>query len=132
MCKLNVLLILCFALAFASIVQGQSNNAALNGNYAFNFTGVSGNGTTSSVFGAVGRFTTDGAGNLTNGELVTNGVGAGATSPQAFTGTYVIGADNRGVMTLNIGGGGAQQAVAVLADGKGPRIVDGAADAARR
>jgi len=42
--KLNVLLILCFALVFASIAQGQSNNAALNGNYAFNFTGVSGNG----------------------------------------------------------------------------------------
>src|SRR5258708_15855261 len=103
--KLNVLLILCFALVFGSIAQGHSNNAALNGNYAFNFTGVSGNGATSSVFGAVGRFTADGAGNLSNGELVTNTVGAGATSPQAFTGTYVIGADNRGVMTLNIGGG---------------------------
>ncbi len=115
--KLNVLLILCFALAFASIAQGQSNNAELNGNYAFNFTGVSGNGTTSSVFGAVGRFTADGAGNLTNGELVTNGVGAGATSPQAFTGTYVIGADNRGVMTLNIGGGSAKLAFAMMANG---------------
>src|SRR5882757_6035932 len=115
--KLNVLLILCFALVFASIAQGQSNNAELNGNYAFNFTGVSGNGTTSSVFGAVGRFTADGAGNLTNGELVTNGVGAGATSPQAFTGTYVIGADNRGVMTLNIGGGSAKLAFAMMANG---------------
>jgi len=115
--KLNVLLILCFALAFASIAQGQSNNAELNGNYAFNFTGVSGNGTTSSVFGAVGRFTADGAGNLTNGELVTNGVGAGATSPQAFTGTYVIGVDNRGVMTLNIGGGSAKLAFAMMANG---------------
>src|SRR6266436_2033725 len=73
--KLNVLLILCFALVFASIAQGQSNNAALNGNYAFNFTGVSGNGTVSSVFGAVGRFTADGAGNLSNGELVTNAAG---------------------------------------------------------
>src|SRR5260370_3244163 len=55
--KLNVLLILCFALLFASIAQGQSNNAALSGNYAFNFTGVSGNGATSSLFWAVGRFT---------------------------------------------------------------------------
>ncbi len=96
---------------------GSQNSAALNGNYAFNFTGVSGNGATSSVFGAVGRFTADGAGNLSNGELVTNTVGAGATSPQAFTGTYVIGADNRGVMTLNIGGGSAKLAFAMMANG---------------
>ena len=115
--KLNVLLILCFALAFASIAQGQSNNAALNGNYAFNFTGVSGNGTTGSVFAAVGRFTADGAGNLSNGELVTNSAGAGATSPQAFTGTYAIGADNRGVMTLNFSGSSAKLAFAMMADG---------------
>jgi len=115
--KLNVLLILCFALLFASIAQGQSNNAALSGNYAFNFTGVSGNGATSSVFGAVGRFTADGAGNLTNGELVTNAAGTGATSPQAFTGTYAIGADNRGVMTLNFSGSSAKLAFAMMANG---------------
>src|SRR5258707_15167788 len=94
--KLNVLLILCFALAFASIAQGQSNNAALNGNYAFNFTGVSGNGTTGSVFAAVGRFTGGGAGNLSNGEMGTNSGGAGAPSPQAVIGTYAIGAGNSG------------------------------------
>src|SRR6266404_3453448 len=115
--KLNVLLILCFALVFASIAQGQSNNAALNGNYAFNFTGVSGNGTTGSVFGAVGRFTADGAGNLSSGELITNSAGAGATSPQAFTGTYAIGADNRGVMTLNFSGSSAKLAFAMMANG---------------
>src|SRR6266571_7441239 len=119
--KLNALLILLFALFFASAVHGQTNtgvnNAALNGNYAFTFTGVSGNGTTSSVFGAVGRFTADGAGNLTNGELVTNGAGAGATSAQAFTGTYSIGADNRGVMTLNFSGSSAKLAFAMLANG---------------
>src|SRR5260370_48585 len=115
--KLNVLLILCFALAFASIAQGQSNNAALNGNYAFNFTGVSGNGTTGSVFGAVGRFTADGAGNLSNGELATNRTGGGATSPQAFTGTYSTGADNRGVMTLNFSGSSAKLAFAMMANG---------------
>src|SRR5882672_6949018 len=99
--KLNALLILCFALLFASTIQGQTNtgvnNAELNGDYAFSFRGFSGNGSVSSVFGAVGRFTADGAGNLTNGELVNNSVGGGATSPQAFTGTYSIGADNRGV-----------------------------------
>src|SRR5260370_6518156 len=102
--KLNVLLILCFALLFASIAQGKSNNAALSGNYAFNFTGLSGNGATSSVFGAVGRFTADGARNLTNGELGTNAAGTGATSPQTFTGTDAIGARNRGVQTLQFSG----------------------------
>src|SRR5882762_7249834 len=80
--KLNALLIVCFALVFASTVQGQTNtgvnNAKLNGNYAFTFSGISGNGSISSVFGTVGRFTADGVGNLANGELDTNGVGAGA------------------------------------------------------
>ena len=117
--KLNVLLISLFALFFVASVHGQTgvNDAALNGNYAFTFTGVSGNGTTSSVFGAVGRFTADGAGNLTSGELVTNGAGAGATSPQPFTGTYSIGADNRGVMTLNFSGSSARLAFAMMANG---------------
>jgi hypothetical protein len=118
--KLNVLLVLCFALVFASIVRGQSNtgvnNAELNGNYAFSFTGVRGNGTTSSVFASAGRFTADGAGNVTNGELDTNTVGGGAAA-QSFTGTYAIGADNRGVMTLNIGGGSARLAFAMMANG---------------
>ncbi len=119
--KLHVLLCLFLALFFASTVQGQTNagvnNASLNGNYAFTFSGISGNGTVSTVFAAVGRFTADGAGNLTNGELVTNGVGAGATSAQSFTGTYSIGADNRGVMTLNFAGSSAKLAFAMLANG---------------
>ncbi len=118
--KLNVLLILCFALVFASIAQGQSNpganNAELNGNYAFTFRGFSGNLATSSIFGAMGRFTADGAGNLTNGELDTNTVGSRAAA-QSFTGTYSIGADNRGVMNLNISGSSARLAFAMMANG---------------
>jgi len=118
--KLNALLILSFALALTSTVQGQTNpgvnNAELNGNYAFTFTGISGNGTVSSVFGAVGRFTADGAGNLTNGELDTNTVSGGGAA-QSFTGTYSIGADNRGVMTLNFAGRSAKLAFAMLANG---------------
>jgi len=119
--KLNALLLLWFALFFVLRVQGQTstgvNNAELNGNYAFTFNGFSGNGTTASVFGAVGRFTADGAGNLTGGEVVTNGVGGGASSAQAFLGTYSIGADNRGVMTLNFSGSSARLAFAMLANG---------------
>src|SRR6202790_1333975 len=118
--KLNALLILCFALLFASTVRGQTNtgvnNAKLNSNYAFSFRGHSGNGTVSSVFGSVGRFTADGAGNLTNGELDTNTVGGGGAA-QSFTGTYSIGADNRGVMTLNFSGSSAKLAFAMMANG---------------
>ncbi len=117
--KLNSLLFLLFALLLVPTVQGQTgvNNAKLNGDYAFGFSGISGNGTTSSAFGAVGRFTADGAGNLTGGELVTNGVGAGATSAQPFTGSYSIGADYRGVMTLHFSGSSAKLAFAMLANG---------------
>jgi hypothetical protein len=113
--KLNALLILCFALLLASTVHGQTgvNNAEMNGSYAFTFTGISGNGTVSSVYGAVGRFTADGAGNVTNGQLDINTVGGGAVA-QTFTGTYSIGADNRGVMTLSIG---ARLAFAMMANG---------------
>src|SRR5712664_4069731 len=118
--KLNAPLILCFALFFASTVQGQTNtgvnNASLNGNYAFTFNGISGNGTVSSAFAAVGRFTADGAGNLTNGQLDTNTVGGGGAA-QSFTGTYSIGADNRGVMTLNFSGSSAKLTFAMMANG---------------
>jgi len=119
--KLYALLILCFALLFASKVQGQTssgvNNAALNGNYAFTFDGLTGNAGGSVVFAAVGRFTADGAGNVTSGELDTNGVGPGAQlTAIAFTGTYAIGADNRGVMDLIIPGG-AKFAFAMMANG---------------
>jgi hypothetical protein len=102
--KLIAVLIGCFALVLASTVRAQNtpgvNDAELKGDYAFTFNGITGSGGVSSVFAAVGRFTADGAGNLTNGELDNNGVGAGAAVAQAFTGTYAIGADHRGVMTL--------------------------------
>jgi hypothetical protein len=120
--KWNGVLILCVALLLASAVHSQTNsgvnNAELNGNYAFTFSGHSGNSTVSSVFAAVGRFTADGVGNLTNGELDTNGVGSGAAlTAQAFTGSYSIGADNRGLMTLNFSGSTAKLAFAMTASG---------------
>src|SRR5215510_10478839 len=109
----NILLTTCFALAFASVSRGQgANNAELKGDYAFSFNGMTtgGNGA-STPFAAVGRFTADGAGNLTNGELDSNGLGVSLGGVEkavalAFTGTYSIGADHRGVMSLNIPGGG--------------------------
>ncbi len=120
--KLNVLLMLCFGLVFSSAVRAQGtsgvNNAALKGDYAFSFNGMTTGGSGASTpFTAVGRFTADGAGNLTNGELDANGVGAMEKAvAQTFTGTYSIGMDNRGVMNLNIPGGGTL-AFAMMANG---------------
>src|SRR6185436_4151446 len=104
--KLKGALMLCSVVVFASAVRAQkapgTNNAELNGNYAFTFNGISGSGSGAwSVFAAVGRFTADGAGNVTNGVMDTNGIGSGAVRvAQTFTGTYSIGADHRGVMNI--------------------------------
>jgi hypothetical protein len=121
MAKLPIVLIGCLILVFPSAIRAQAsgvNNAALNGTYAFSFTGISGSTSgSSSVFAAVGRFTADGAGDVSNGQADTNGVGSGTTlAAQNFSGTYAIGADNRGVMNWTIGGG-AKLAFAMMADG---------------
>src|SRR2546423_502623 len=106
------LLIMCVVLFAALPLYAQTNsgvnNAELNGNYAFSFNGhTTGGGGASTVFAAIGRFTSDGAGNLINGELDSNGAGPQERlTAQAFTGTYSIGPDHRGVMNLNIPGGG--------------------------
>jgi hypothetical protein len=117
-----LIVIVCLATVLASSAHAQNNSgandAALKGNYAFSFTGFTGSGGNSAVFAAAGRFTADGAGNVTNGELDSNGVGAGAVlTAQPFTGTYTIGADNRGTMTLNIAGSASQLAFAMTANG---------------
>ncbi len=110
--KLQILGIACLALFSAAVIRAQGttgvNNTELKGDYAFTFNGMTTGGSGGSTpFAAVGRFTSDGAGNLTNGVLDTNGVGIPEKLiDQAFTGTYSIGADNRGVMNLNIPGGG--------------------------
>lgn len=105
--NITILLTLSAALVLIPAARAQ-NNAALQGDYAFTFNGMTtGGGANWTPFAAVGRFTADGAGNLINGELDTNGVGLPEKLiAQAFTGTYSIGADNRGVMNLNIPGGG--------------------------
>src|SRR5260370_12715958 len=119
--KVSVLLLLCFLLLLGSAVQGQSssgvNDTELNGNYAFSFSGIHGNASVASTYAAVGRFTADGAGNITNGELDTNGVGIGTFVAQAFTGTYSIGGDHRGASTFTCPGGSLQFAFAMLANG---------------
>jgi len=91
------------ASATVTITSGL-NDTRLNGDYAFTFNGTSAGG--SFVLAGVGRFTADGAGKVTNGELDINAnQSAGPVlTEQTFTGTYAIGADNRGVMTWDIPG----------------------------
>ena len=69
----------------------------LNGNYAFSFFGYQ-NG--AQVLQA-GSFTADGAGNITNGLMDSNGI-SGVHTSLSFTGTYALDSTNIGPMTLTI------------------------------
>src|SRR5882762_1751824 len=101
------------------------NNTGLNGDYAFTFTGVNTSG--SFAFAGVGRFTADGAGNVTKGEVDVNAsqYPGPVVVQESLTGTYAIGADNRGVMNWDIPAGGssggtqrfAKITFALMADG---------------
>jgi hypothetical protein len=77
------------------------NNAMLNGQYAFAFSGENSN---FSLIIAAGSFTADGNGHISNGlEDVT----AAGTRGQnlTFSGTYSIGSDGRGTALINISNG---------------------------
>ena len=85
-----------------------SHNALLNGHYAFMMSGIAfsihiGGLISSGPDAAAGSFVADGLGNLTSGvsDFIFNTEEGGATSNQPFTGTYSLGSDNRGTMTIN-------------------------------
>jgi hypothetical protein len=83
------------------------NNAELNGQYAFSFSGFGVPPQFSNQPASiVGSFTADGAGNLTGGLEDING-GTVITASQAFVGTYEIYSDNRGILNLKASPGGA-------------------------
>jgi hypothetical protein len=71
------------------------NNSELNGQYAFLLSGFDAGGPVA----IGGEFIADGAGHLTNGLQDVNRT-SGVSTSQAFTGTYAIGADNRGTLTI--------------------------------
>jgi hypothetical protein len=70
------------------------NNSLLKGRYAFLLSGFDANG----LVQLAGSFVADGAGNLSSGVEDINS--RTAVSNPTFTGTYSIGADNRGTLTL--------------------------------
>jgi large repetitive protein len=78
-----------------NVAAAGSNDAELNGPYAFLLQGFDANGPVA----IAGSFIADGKGNLTGGiEDINRTLGAAASL--AFTGTYAVNADNRGAMTL--------------------------------
>lgn len=97
-------------LVVASALTPGVNNAMLNGSYAFVFHGV-GNGALSSSAAASGNvFGSDMAGTLTfdgtslvTGTLDLNSAYAGVQTAVALTGSYSVGADQRGQMVFTYG-----------------------------
>lgn len=78
-----------------TINPSTTNNAELNGNYAFLVSGFSPNG----HFVAAGSFVADGAGHISNGVMDTNDP-ASLQIAQGFSGSYAIGSSNLGTMVL--------------------------------
>jgi hypothetical protein len=107
----------CFVvLVFATLVAVGSasatcSNATLNGVWGV-FAGA-----------AVGQFTTDGKGNITNGsQTVSNN---GVIQTQTYTGTYTIANNCTGSLTVNFTGGGTATANIVLDQmNKGAQFID--------
>ena len=73
-----------------------SENSKLKGQYAFQFTGFNNAG----AYQEAGSFTADGNGKLVSGLEDVNDT-AGPTTDIPISGTYQMGADNRGVMTIS-------------------------------
>jgi large repetitive protein len=80
---------------FGITISGGAGTALLSGNYAFQFSGF--NGTAPVVTG--GSFHADGAGNISGG--VEDSTTTGGHTNQTFTGTYTLGADNRGKLIFS-------------------------------
>jgi hypothetical protein len=79
-----------------SITQGTANpNSLLHGAYAFFFSGFD----TQGVVMATGQFTADGSGNISSGAEDMNRV-SGVSINATLSGTYSLGMDGRGTLTL--------------------------------
>ena len=93
---------------------GNFANASLNGQYAFSMSGadlVSG-----AFIARVGSIVADGQGHITSGleDLLDLGSGSPASQITFSSGTYQIQANGRGLITLNVTGGGSLQLSASL------------------
>jgi hypothetical protein len=85
------------ALSIAVAGADSTNNATLNGQYAFLLRGF--DDVTGDQFSIVGSLKADGNGNITKGLEDINGP-SGYNPVVTFAGTYIVGADSRGTMTV--------------------------------
>jgi hypothetical protein len=84
----------------SALMGGGVNNAMLQGQYAFRFSGFGPHGFTAEA----GSFTADGKGNITGGVLDRNGA-AGPQSKMTFGGTYGVGSNQLGAMSVQFADG---------------------------
>lgn len=98
--------------AGALVTLVPSLSSRFKGTYAFHFSGSDGGG---AVYSA-GIFTSDGLGHISAGVEDVNR----STGPQslAFTGSYTVGSDNRGTMTLVTTGGTSMYDIAIGSSGE--------------
>jgi hypothetical protein len=81
----------------ATVTITSANNALLNGRYGFVFEGFDSGG----QMAIAGSFNADGAGNITGGvEDINRAASTTDATPLSFNGTYVLGPNNKGQMTL--------------------------------
>lgn len=88
--------------AFTIVSFASANNGDLKGQYAFLVGGF--DDATGGQFAYIGSFTADGAGGVTAG-IEDENLPTGVTQNLKIQGSYSLGADNRGVLTLSGGGG---------------------------
>jgi hypothetical protein len=88
--------------AVAECTNNGSGNAILSGQYAMTMNGY--DSVSESRFNLVGNWTADGNGNISSGGDDLNSPTWTAPTNSTFSGTYSIGSDNRGTMTLTAGG----------------------------
>jgi hypothetical protein len=88
---------------------GNFSNASLNGQYAFSMSGVA--AVSGAYVAEIGSIAADGKGNITAGlaDLLNLGSGVPASIVTFSDGTYLIQSNGRGVITLNVTGGGLLQ-----------------------
>jgi hypothetical protein len=98
--------------SIATITAVVFNNSTLKGNYIFSLSGIDVNGF---AFYAAGAVTADGNGNITGGEEDLNDVSSGYFQAPSVTGTYSVGSDGRGTLTLNSSIGSFAYAFAIRA-----------------
>jgi hypothetical protein len=105
--------------ATASLSITVNNLGPLNGNYTFEFDGFNASGSVA----VAGSFTANGLGAISDGVEDFNST-SGAPKNQTFTGTYTLGADNRGTLTFTSLAGSPTYAFAIDATGSHGRMIE--------